>query len=165
MFRSLSIITALSLMLMGCGPAGAPSGAPAAGKAAAPDTGGQLRVQDKGGDITADKISKDVVGRVIEVGEMNGFAPSTEWTFEAGEFRRIDILERHEYWYESSVLPFYLKQAHALLAELIDVGIAFEYQRRAEAALALLHGDLGTAQALLESISEPSNVVAHLAAS
>jgi hypothetical protein len=58
-----------------------------------------------------------------------------------------------------------LRRAHALLAELIGVGIAVEYQHRAEAALALLHGDLATARELLESISEPRDVVAHLAAS
>jgi glycosyltransferase involved in cell wall biosynthesis len=58
-----------------------------------------------------------------------------------------------------------LKLAHALLAELIEVGIAVEYQHRAEAALALLHGDLATARELLESIGEPRTVVAHLAAS
>src|SRR6185503_16305938 len=39
-------------------------------------------------------LSKDVVGKVVEVGEVNGFQPSTEWPFEAAEYRRIDILER-----------------------------------------------------------------------
>jgi len=34
----------------------------------------------------------------------------------------VDILERHGYWYESSVLPFYLKQAHAALIGLIAKG-------------------------------------------
>jgi hypothetical protein len=58
-----------------------------------------------------------------------------------------------------------LRLAHSLLAELISAGIADEYQYRAEAALALLHGDLSTAQALLESIATPRSVVAHLAAS
>jgi hypothetical protein len=58
-----------------------------------------------------------------------------------------------------------LQLAHALLAELIEAGIAVEYQHRAEAAIALLHGDIATARELLESISEPQSVVAHLAAS
>ena len=34
----------------------------------------------------------------------------------------VDILERHGYWYESSVLPFYLKQVHAAAIGLIARG-------------------------------------------
>jgi peptidoglycan-N-acetylglucosamine deacetylase len=34
----------------------------------------------------------------------------------------VDILEQHGYWYESSVLPFYLKQAHAAAIGLIARG-------------------------------------------
>ena len=34
----------------------------------------------------------------------------------------VEILERHDYWYESSVLPFYLKQAHAFAIGLLARG-------------------------------------------
>jgi len=34
----------------------------------------------------------------------------------------VEILEQHGYWYESSVLPFYLKQAHAFAIGLIARG-------------------------------------------
>jgi len=35
------------------------------------------------------------VGWVVEVSEATGSGPSTKWTFEAGEYRRVDIHERH----------------------------------------------------------------------
>jgi len=46
-------------------------------------------------EITVGKISKDVVGRVVEVPEASGTGPNDKWTFEADEYRRIDILERN----------------------------------------------------------------------
>jgi hypothetical protein len=46
-------------------------------------------------EITPGKISKDVVGRVVEVPELSGSGPSDKWTFEAGEYRRIEVLEKH----------------------------------------------------------------------
>jgi hypothetical protein len=45
-------------------------------------------------EITPGKISKDVVGQVVEVPEQSGSGPSDQWTFEAGEYRHIQILER-----------------------------------------------------------------------
>ena len=34
-----------------------------------------------------------MVGRVVEVPEISGAGPSDQWTFEADEYRRIEILE------------------------------------------------------------------------
>ena len=45
-------------------------------------------------EITADKIMRDVVGRVIKITEASGDSPPTDWTFEADEFRQVEILER-----------------------------------------------------------------------
>lgn len=45
-------------------------------------------------EIAADKIMRDVVGRVIKITEASGGSPPTDWTFEADEFRQVEILER-----------------------------------------------------------------------
>jgi hypothetical protein len=45
--------------------------------------------------VTPEKIVRDVVGRVIEVPELTGTAPPIAWTFDADEFRQVEILERH----------------------------------------------------------------------
>jgi hypothetical protein len=53
-------------------------------------------VQESGKpEVTAEKIGSDVVGRVIQVSELTGTGPATEWTFDADEFRQVDILEKH----------------------------------------------------------------------
>jgi hypothetical protein len=96
MLRTILIIAAILFASVGCGPKQEPSKSVAPARPAFAEEGGALRVQDKGRpEITIQGISKDVVGWVVEVGEINGAQPSTEWTFEANEYRHIDILERH----------------------------------------------------------------------
>jgi len=54
-----------------------------------------LRAADQGGsqsDIPVEKILRDVVGRVVPITEASGGAP-TDWTFEADEFKQIEIVE------------------------------------------------------------------------
>ena len=60
--------------------------------------GGELRfVQSPGKpEITPEKIVRDVVGRKIRVSEVTGIGPPTEWTFEADEFKRAEILEQRK---------------------------------------------------------------------
>src|SRR5450759_5199048 len=53
-------------------------------------------VQESGKpEVATKKIVSDVVGRVVQVSELTGAGPATEWTFDADEFRQVDILERH----------------------------------------------------------------------
>src|SRR5450759_4344413 len=53
-------------------------------------------VQESGKpEVAAEKIVSDIVGRVVQVSELTGAGPTTEWTFEADEFRQVNILERH----------------------------------------------------------------------
>jgi hypothetical protein len=53
-------------------------------------------VQESGKpEVAAEKIGSDIVGRVVEVSELTGAGPATEWTFDADEFRQVDILEKH----------------------------------------------------------------------
>lgn len=45
-------------------------------------------------EITPEKISRDVVGHAVQIlDDGDGGSPST-WTFEASEFRQVEILER-----------------------------------------------------------------------
>jgi len=46
------------------------------------------------GDITSEKVVRDVVGRVVKITEAFGDGPATEWTFDADEPKQVEILER-----------------------------------------------------------------------
>jgi len=100
------------LVAVGCGPAPERSQGAAPGQPASAE--GTLRVQDKGRpEITSQGISKDVVGKVIRVDEMHGAHPGTEWTFEADEYRRIDILERRATATGADLLVFMLTRSNS----------------------------------------------------
>ena len=43
--------------------------------------------------VNAEKISLDIVGKVVRVSQSTGMGGGNEWTFDADEFRRIVILE------------------------------------------------------------------------
>ena len=49
---------------------------------------------------------KDIVGRVVSVSEVTGTWPPTEWTFDAAEFRQVEILDRRETNTGSTVIIF-----------------------------------------------------------
>ena len=46
-------------------------------------------------DITSEKIVRDIVGRVVKISDSARTRPPDEWTFEATEFRQVEILEKH----------------------------------------------------------------------
>ena len=90
MKRTLPSVAAMLLALTGCGPA-----AESPPNVARNPERLQL-VQDSGKpEISAEKIVRDIVGRVVKVSDVRGTGPETEWTFEADEFRQTEILERH----------------------------------------------------------------------
>jgi hypothetical protein len=109
MIRAVLIAVAIVCGFAGCGAKPESSGAP-------PSTGsgGSLRpVQSsERSEITAEKISKDVVGRVVDVPEQSGSGPSDKWTFEAGEYRRVDILERRPTATGLNLLVFMLTRSN-----------------------------------------------------
>ena len=89
MFRVNPVAIALSCAIAACSPApqsstGGPSG-PAI-QTASQDAQRQ--------EITAETIVRDVIGRVVKITEINGDGPPTDWTFEADEFKQVQILER-----------------------------------------------------------------------
>jgi len=45
-------------------------------------------------EITAEKIARDVVGRIVRVTEVGDDSSPTDWTFEVDEFKLVKILER-----------------------------------------------------------------------
>ena len=84
-------VCAIVSCLAGCGAKPDSSGPPSA----AGDDGALRSVQNsEKPEITTGKISKDVVGRVVDVPELTGSGPSDKWTFEADEYRRIDVLDK-----------------------------------------------------------------------
>ena len=94
MRRSAVILFAAVSVLAGCDPGPATDSAstgPGMTRKAAP-----RRVQDsRRPEITTEAISRDVVGWAVEIAEATGSGPNDKWTFEADEYRRIDILETH----------------------------------------------------------------------
>ena len=51
-------------------------------------------VQDsRTSEISAEKIKSDVIRRVVMVSDVTGKGPETEWTFDADEYRQVEILE------------------------------------------------------------------------
>ena len=91
---TVALITVL-FALAACGRAPAPSSGgvkslvPAGGAEAVPS----VQRSDKP-EVTSERILRDVVGKVVPINELTGFGPTTEWTFDPGEFRQIDVLER-----------------------------------------------------------------------
>ena len=55
-----------------------------------------MRAADQGADqkeIPVEKIVRDVVGRVVPITEVNGNGTPTDWTFEADEFKQVEVVE------------------------------------------------------------------------
>jgi len=79
----LTIIVIL-MALTGCGPASTPL---------ATITPNVQSVADKSSPITEDKIARDIVGKNVQISDETGDDPSNKWTFEADEYRHVEILE------------------------------------------------------------------------
>ena len=89
MFRFNLVAIALFCAVAACSPA------PESSSGASSDLAIHTANQDPARpEITAEKIMRDVVGRVIKITEASGDSPPTDWTFEADEFRQVEILER-----------------------------------------------------------------------
>ena len=96
MNRTVLSITALLFALAGCVPAlESPPNASRNSTVPAGNGDRLLSVQESDKpEVTAEKIMSDMVGRVVRVSELKGAGPENEWTFEANEFRQVDVLER-----------------------------------------------------------------------
>ena len=97
MDRTVLSITVILFALMGCVPA--PESSSNVTRNPAVPVGNRdllhfVQESDKP-EVATKKIVSDVVGRVIQVSDLTGAGPATEWTFDADEFRQVDILERH----------------------------------------------------------------------
>jgi hypothetical protein len=88
MVRLILIIAALILASTGC------SRAPEASSRGIPHPVLPAASREQP-EITPDKIMRDVVGRKVQISKVTGEGPDTEWTFDADEFKQVDILERH----------------------------------------------------------------------
>jgi hypothetical protein len=57
-------------------------------------------------DITVDAILRDIVGRVVTITAAAGDGPSTDWTFDADEFKQVDILNREITPTDAAIIVF-----------------------------------------------------------
>ena len=89
MIRNALSVTAMVFAVAACGPA--PETSSDAGRQ--PDRMQPVQLPDKS-ELSPEKIANDIVGKVVRVSEQSGVGDATEWTFEAKEFRHVDILER-----------------------------------------------------------------------
>ena len=96
MIRTGLSIAAMLVALTGCGPAPDATSTVTPGAAAPaskPDVLHVAQASDKP-EITPEKIGQDMVGRVVKISDAAGARPPDEWTFEAAEFRQVEILEK-----------------------------------------------------------------------
>jgi hypothetical protein len=84
MTRIILTIIVILMALTGCGPASTPL---------ATITPNVQSVADKSSPITEDKIARDIVGKNVQISDETGDDPSNKWTFEADEYRHVEILE------------------------------------------------------------------------
>lgn len=89
MVRTILSFTAILFALTGC----VPSPESSSNVTSNPDRLQFVQASGKP-EVTGEKIASDIVGRVVQVSELTGAGPATEWSFEADEFRHVDILER-----------------------------------------------------------------------
>jgi len=55
-----------------------------------------MRAADQGAnpmEIAVEKIARDLVGRVVPITELAGDGTPTDWTFEAEEFKQVEIVD------------------------------------------------------------------------
>jgi len=68
-----------------------------------------VRAADQGSsqnDLPVEKIIRDVVGRVVPITEARGDGAPTDWTFEADEFKQVEIVESQLTGNTASVVIF-----------------------------------------------------------
>lgn len=95
------VAIALSCSVVACSPA------PESASSGASDRVIQTANQDVARPVvTADKIMRDVVGRVIKITHVSGNNPPVDWTFEADEFKQVEILEREDKLETAAVTVF-----------------------------------------------------------
>jgi hypothetical protein len=90
MLRFVLTFSTILFTLMGCGQAPDPTST-VTGK---PDTQ-QLVQNARRPEITTEKIAGDIVGKKVTVSELTGDGADVQWTFEASEFRQVNILEKN----------------------------------------------------------------------
>jgi hypothetical protein len=86
--RSLLHGIGFAIVLAGCSPT------PKTDSGSYPGSTIPTASQDRQGQlIPAEKIIRDVVGKVVMITKVSGDSDPTEWTFDADEFRQVEVLE------------------------------------------------------------------------
>ena len=90
MLRIVLSFTAILFVLTGCGQAPDPSSRVTGNSAPL-----KLVQHSDRPDVTSERVVSDIVGKKVRISELTGDGPEDEWTFNADEFRQVDILEEH----------------------------------------------------------------------
>jgi hypothetical protein len=85
LLRTLLSITALLCALTACGESPETASGNATMRAADQTTNQK--------EIPVEKIARDLVGRIVAITELTGDGTPTDWTFEADEFKQVEIVE------------------------------------------------------------------------
>lgn len=128
MFRINLSITAILLFLTGCGPASEPPST-AAAPTGSSDAMHRVQISDKP-QITVEKITLDIVGRVVKTTDATGTGPPTDWTFDADEFRQVEILDKQMTESEYTLVIFMTTRDNPKPGESDVVQVAGKLQLR-----------------------------------
>lgn len=101
MFRINPVAIALLFTVAACSPPPESSTGGASGLAI--QTANQDAAQPA---ITAETIVRDVIGHIVKITEAVGDSSPTDWTFEADEFKQVEILEREATPAEAAITVF-----------------------------------------------------------
>jgi hypothetical protein len=133
MFRINPIAIALLCTVAACSPA------PESSERGAPDFATQT-VQTANQDalrpqITSEKIVHDITGGVIKITAVEGDSPPTDWTFDAGEFKQVEILDREATPAGATITVFMMTRNNAAPDEdavMVSGKLRLHYLRKAE---------------------------------
>ena len=128
MMRNVVSMTAIAICLAACGPAAGP----ATDSTRSTDRVQPVQHPDKA-EVSPEKVEADVVGRVVRVSELTGGA-ETEWTFDAEEFRHVDVLQRQDTAGGQALVVFMTtRNAPAAGEDQVQVSgkLQLQYERRA----------------------------------
>ena len=94
--RLVFIVAAMVLVLAACTPEAESTPGVARTNVISAGDHSQIHVAQESGnsDVTAEKIETDIVGWVVKISESTGMGSETDWTFDADEYRKANILEK-----------------------------------------------------------------------
>ena len=130
MFRINLIAIALFCIVSACSPA------PESSAGSPSDIANQTAHQEAlRREITSEKIVHDIIGGVIKITSVEDDSAPTDWTFEADEFKQVEILDREATLEGATITVFMLTRNNAAPNEdavLVSGKLRLHYLREGE---------------------------------